>query len=354
VLTVKVSLPEAGFTEPAQVVSFYERLLERVRALPGVTRAGAVRSLPLGSTIGDFGLDVEGFVETPGNNAKGDWQIVTDGAAEALGERLVRGRLLQPTDTTDAMLVAVINETMARTYWQGRDPLGGKIRIGSDMRRPWITVVGIVADVKHNGVEGTVKEKFYIPHRQWHRSTGFPIRPMTLVIKTAGDPMDTAGPVRAIIGELDRSVPIANARSLEDVVSLSIAAPRFTGWILALFAALALVLSAIGLYGLLSYLVSRRQQEIGIRIALGAGRRDVLRLVLGRGLGLTLGGVALGVAVALAVTRFMQGQLREVGPTDPMTFTLVPVALAIVALAASYLPARRASRIDPLVALRTE
>jgi putative ABC transport system permease protein len=354
VLTVQLTLPQRSFAEPPQVVSFYEQLVDRVRALPGVTRAGAVRALPLGSTIGDFGLDVDGYAETPGQNAKGDWQIVTDGAAEALGERLVRGRLIQPTDTTDALPVAVINETMAKTYWAGREALGGRIRIGSNMSRPWITVVGIVGDVKHNGVEGQVKEKFYVPHRQWHKSaTGFAIRTMTLVIKTTGDPLSVAGAVRAAVRDLDRTVPIANVRTLDEVVGTAIATPRFTGWLLALFATLALVLSAIGLYGVLSYLVSQRLQEIGIRMALGAARSDVLRLVMGRGLALALIGVGVGVAAAFGLTRFMQGQLREVGPADPATFVLVPLVLTLVALAASYLPARRATRVDPLSALRT-
>ena len=162
VLTARVTVPPAGYPEPAQVVSFYERLLARVRALPGVTSAGAVRALPLADTIGDFGLDIEGYAEPPGQNAKGDWQIVTDGAAETLRERLVRGRFIATTDTTDAQPVIVINETMARLYWAGRDPIGGRVRIGSNPTRPWLTVVGIVADQKHNGIEGLVKEKFYV------------------------------------------------------------------------------------------------------------------------------------------------------------------------------------------------
>jgi putative ABC transport system permease protein len=355
VLTVQLTLPRAGFATPEQVVSFYERLLERVRTVPGVTRAGAVRALPLASTIGDYGLDIEGYEETPGHNAKGDWQIATDGAAEALGERLIRGRFLQPSDTADAMPVAVINETMAKTYWAGRDALGGKLRVGSSQSRPWATVVGIVGDVKHNGVEGVVKEKFYIPHRQWHKVTaGSVIRNMTLAIKTSGDPLAVAGSVRALVRELDAAVPIANVRTLDDVVSMSIATPRFTGWLLALFAGLALVLAAIGLYGVLSYLVSQRLHEIGIRMALGADRRDVMRLVMGRGLGLALLGVGVGLGAAFMLTRFMQGQLREVAPTDPATFVLAPAALCLVALAASYLPARRATRVDPLAALRSE
>ena len=157
-------------------MAFYQRLLERVRQLPGVQTAGAARALPLGSTIGDFGLRVDGYVPPPGTGAKGDWQIVTDGYLEAIGERVVRGRGITPADTSDAQLVALVNEEMARRYFDGRDPIGGRIRIGGAQNRPWVTVVGIVADVRHNGITDVIKEKFYIPHTQWHRSIGNPIR----------------------------------------------------------------------------------------------------------------------------------------------------------------------------------
>jgi putative ABC transport system permease protein len=354
VLTARVNLPEASYPASEQVVSFYERLTTQLRALPGVTSAGAVRSLPLGSTIGDFGLDIEGFVERPGQGAKGDWQIVTDGAAETLRERLVRGRFIAPTDTTDAQPVILVNETMARLYWAGRDALGGRVRIGSNPERPWLTVVGIVADQKHNGIEGLVKEKFYVPHRQWHKATTFPFRGMTFVVRTIGDPMALASPVRAAVRALDPSLPVAQVRAMDDVVAASIATTRFAGWLMALFAALAVALSAIGLYGVLSYLVSQRLHEIGIRLALGAEGRHVLRLVVGRGVGLALAGVAAGVIAAFYLTRFMQELLREVQPTDLPTFVGVAGVLALVAAVASYIPARRATRVDPLVALRNE
>ena len=179
VLTMRVSLPESTYPKPEQVVAFYSQLAENVRALPGVMSAGAARSLPLGSTIGDFGLGVDGYVPPPGTNAKGDWQIVTDGYLEAMGEQLVRGRAITRADTIDSQLVALINEEMARALLERTASQGGRFDIGSDMSRPWVTVVGIVKDVHHNGVADVVKEKFYVPHTQWHRSTGFPIRAMS-------------------------------------------------------------------------------------------------------------------------------------------------------------------------------
>jgi predicted permease len=353
VLTVELSLPASDYPETEQVVGFYGRLLERVRALPGVRHAGLIRSLPLGSTIGDWGLDVDGFAESPGNNAKGDWQIASDGALEALGERLVEGRTFAASDTSDSQLVAVVNQTLARRYFPDGRALGGRIRLGN-ARNPWVTVVGIVADVKHNELTGIVKEKFYVPHSQWHRSTGGPRRAMTVVVKTTGDPLQLASPVRAEVARLDPNLPVANVRTLSQVVGAAMATSRFTGTLLSLFAAVALALAAIGIYGVMSYVVSRRTHEIGIRMAVGADRWQVLRLVLGRGLALSLAGIALGVASALGVTRLMTTLLYNVAPTDPVTFVAVPLLLCLVALVASYVPALRATRVDPLSALRTE
>ena len=193
VLTMRVALPQASYASPEQVVGFYERLVDRVRTLPGVRTAGAARLLPLGSTIGDFGLMVDGYVPPPGTNAKGDWQIVTDGYVEAMGERVVRGRTITAADTSDSQLIALVNEELARAYFAGRDPIGGRLKIGGDPKRPWVTIVGVVADVRHNGITEVIKEKFYIPHRQWHMSVGNPIRSMALVVKTDMDPTDSCG-----------------------------------------------------------------------------------------------------------------------------------------------------------------
>jgi putative ABC transport system permease protein len=353
VLTLRVALPQVGYEEPAQVESFYQRLLGRVRTLPGVEAAGAVRSLPLAATIGDWGLDIEGFVETPGNNAKGDWQVSTDGALEALGERLIAGRAFTTADRADTLPVALVNETMAKKYWADGNPIGRRIRMGSPTR-PWITVVGIVADQQHNGLGAAVKEKFYRPHAQFSQVTGFAPRGMTLVVKTSGEPLQALPAIRHALADVDRSVPIAAPRPMSDVVSGAIAAPRFTGWLLGLFAVTALTLAAIGIYGVLSYLVSQRTREIGIRVAVGAGPGEVLRLVVSRGLALALAGVVIGVVVAFAASRVMETLLFGVEPRDPMTFIGVPVVLTLVALAASVVPAIRAARVDPIVALRTE
>ena len=337
-------------------MNFYRQLNEKVRALPGVQSAGFVRVLPLATTIGDYGLDVEGFQESPGVNAKGDWQIATDGAFEAMGARLMRGRWFTPADTENSQAVAVINETMARTYWKNpEDAIGGQIRVGGSMSRPWVTVVGMVADERHNGVTGIVKEKFYVPHSQWHIATsGSLIRGGFLVVRTTGDPMAIAGSVRAQVRALDPNIPVANIRPMTEVVSTSLATPRLTGFLMGAFAAIALTLAAVGIYGVLSYLVARRTHEIGIRLAVGADRMQVLSMVLKQGLTLAGAGIVAGLAAALALTRLMQTLLYQVRPSDPETFVVVSLSLVIVAIIASAVPAYRATRVSPLVALRTE
>jgi predicted permease len=355
VLTMRLALPQAAYPQAEQVVGFYSRLMERIRTVPGVTAAGAARSLPLGSTIGDFGLRVDGYVPPAGTHAKGDWQIATDGYLQAIGERIVRGRSIEPADTTDSQLVALVNEEMARRYWAGRDPIGGRFKIGGGgADRPWVTVVGIVGDVRHNGVTEPIKEKFYVPHTQWHRSVGNPIRSMTLVLRAAGNPAALAAPVREAIREMDPNLPVADIRGMDEVVGAALSTPTFMSVLLSIFAALALALSAIGIYGVLSYVVSRRTREIGIRVAIGAGRARVLRMVLGSGVALALVGIAAGLVMAFAVTRLLRGLLHGVTPADPSTFAVVALALTGVAAAASLVPAWRASRVDPVIALKSE
>jgi predicted permease len=353
VLTARLALPQTGYQKPEEVVALYRRLLERVRALPGVSRAGLIRSLPMGAQIGDSGIMVEGRVNTPGDSAKGDWQVASDGAIEALGERIARGRSFEESDTTGSQVVGLVNETMARMYWPDVDPIGRRFRQGGD-QRPWITIVGIVKDVRHNGIRAPIKGKFYRAHSQFHLSSGFSARNMTLVVRTSGPPMALAGPIRAAVRELDPALPVAAIRPMSEVIDAALATPRLAGGLLVLFAALALALSAVGIYGVLSYLVSQRSQEIGIRMAIGADRAQVLRHVMAGGLRLSLAGIALGSAAALALARLAGSLLHEVKPHDPATFAAVPVLLTAVALAASYLPALRATRVDPLRALRSE
>ena len=357
VLTMRVSIPATRYDTPEKVIDFFRTLNERVRAMPGVESAGFMRILPLATTIGDFGLDVEGFEETPGNNAKGDWQIVTDGSFEAMGARLLRGRWFTAADTEQSQPIAVINETMARTYWKNpEDAIGGHIKLGGgDPKRPWVTVVGMVADERHNGVTGIVKEKFYIPHSQWHVAlNGGVIRGGFLVVRTTGDPMALAGPVRSAVRALDGNIPVSNVRPMADVVSTALATPRLTGFLLGTFAAIALTLAAVGIYGVLSYLVARRTHEIGIRLAVGANRSQVLLMVLRQAMTLAGAGITAGIVAALMLTQLMQSLLYEVRPADPATFIAVTAALIVVALAAGALPAWRATRVSPVIALRTE
>jgi predicted permease len=354
VLTMRVSLPAAAYDTPEEVVGFYRQLLVRVRGLPGVEHAGVVRVLPLATTIGDSGVDVDGFEEAPGRNAKGDWQIVSDGAFETLGTRLVRGRWFTAQDTTASAPIAVINETMARTYWAGGNALGGRMRVGA-MTNPWMTVVGIVADERHNGVTAQVKEKFYVPHSQWHATTGRTvIRNVFVVVRTAGDPLQLAAPVRNEIRQMDANLPVANIRPMRDVVATALATPRLTSFLLGAFAAIALALAAVGIYGVLAYLVSQRTHEIGIRLAIGANRWQVLAMILRQGMTLAVIGIAAGMVAAFGLTRLMQSLLYQVTASDPLTYVVVPIALLVVTLAASYLPAYRATRVSPTIALRTQ
>jgi predicted permease len=354
VFTMRVAVSAAKYDTAEKVVDFYRQLVERVDALPGVEHAGVVRVLPLATTIGDYGLDVDGFEEGPGRNAKGDWQIVSNGAFEAMESRLVRGRWFTAADTSASVPVAVINETLARTYWTDPDRVvGGRIRIGNPMN-PWVTVVGIVADERHNGVTGIVKEKFFIPHSQWHVATGGNlIRSVFVVARTTGDPMAIAGAVRNEVRQLDPTLPVANVRPMAEVVGAALATPRLTGFLLATFAGIALALAAVGIYGVLAYLVSQRTQEIGVRLAIGADRTQVLKMILRQGMTLAISGVAIGIAAAFLLTRLMQSLLYQVRPVDPATFVAVPVLLLAVSLVASYVPARRATNVSPLLALRT-
>ncbi|HXV62293.1 MAG TPA: ABC transporter permease [Vicinamibacteria bacterium] len=353
VLTFRLSLPQPTYPDPMDVVRFYNELLEKVRSISGVQHAGAVRLLPLTSTMGDWSIVIEGREPRPGDNPKGDWQVVSEGYFEAMGVQLAEGRGIGREDRAETVQVVVINQTMANIYWPGESAIGKRFRMGGP-DRPWITIVGIVKDERQNEINEIVKEKFYRPMAQFHVSSGSPTRAMTLVVKTAADPSSVLVPIRDTIRSLDPNVPVYDVQTMEDVVSASVSEPRFTLMLLGLFACVSLILASVGIYGVLSYLVGQRTHEIGIRMALGAGAGAVLRMVLKQAALLALAGVVLGVALALGLTRLMTGLLYGVRPTDPLTFSGIVVVLVSVALVASYAPARRAARVDPMRALRTE
>jgi putative ABC transport system permease protein len=352
-LTLRTALPLSSYPNDTTVIDFYRTLLQHVRELPGVRSVGATRLLPLTGTIGDWSITLEGRVRLPGENPNGDWQVATPGYLETMGMKRVRGRFFTEADNENAPLVAVINETMAKRYWPNEEALGKRFHLGTN-ERPWITIVGIVGQVRHNAVTETPRAEMYVPHAQWSAAGASAPRGMTLVIRTSGDPLAALSYVRTTVRSLDPNLPLADIRTLERVADDSLSQARFTTMLLALFAALALTLATIGIYGVISLLVTRRRQEIGIRIALGARPSSILSMVVRRGMALAALGVGLGLVAALLLTRVLTSLLYGVTRFDVMTFAVVPALLAAVALVACLIPAGRAATVNPVVALREE
>jgi putative ABC transport system permease protein len=345
VLTLRLFLSKAHYPEPQQILGFYTPLLDRLKTLPGAREVGAISTLPLSGNQSDTSFLVEGRPEPPPNQKPVAWySSVSPDYFHTMGMRLTKGRIFNDRDDEKSPRVVIISETMARRYWPNEEPLGK--RIGSP--ESWREIVGVMADVKHFGLDADTPPAMYLPVRQ------APARGMTLVVRTAAEPLGIAPAMRADIWNSDKNLAIAKIQTMDQLVSSSIAQQRFILLLLGCFAALALVLAAIGIYGVMSYAVTQRTHEIGIRLALGARAGNVLALVLRRGLVLTLIGAAIGLAGALALTRLMARLLFGVTPTDAFTFTAVSVCLMVVALVACYVPARRATKVDPLVALRYE
>jgi putative ABC transport system permease protein len=317
-----------------------------VSELPGVKAVGLVRILPLATEMGDWGLQVEGYTPPPNQGTPGDWQVVTAGYFEAMGLRLAQGRFFDDRDRMDAPPAMIINKRFAELYLAGRSPLGTRVRIGGPNGAPQYTIVGVVDNVKHNGLTREVKAQFYAPQPQFATNPGNTTRTMTLVVRGDRDPKELITPVRGVIRGLDPRLPISEVRTMNEVIQEAIAAPRFAMELLGLFGVLALVLSAIGIFGIVSQVVASRTQEFGIRAALGASPRNLLMLSLGSGVRQAAAGLAVGVAVALALTRTMTTMLQGVTPTDPLTFVSVVVVTAVVAVGASLIPARRAAKTD--------
>jgi predicted permease len=287
----------------------------------------------------------------PEENPNGDYQAVTPGYFEALQLKLLRGRFLSDADREGAMPVVVINETMANRYWPGEDAVGRKFHMGTD-DKPWLTIVGIVADVHHNAVVEEGRAEFYVAHAQLPEHIGGAPRGMTLAIKTEGNPIAVAGAVREAVRAIDRNLPVSNIRTMDAVAESALAQPRFVTFLLALFAATALALASIGIYGTISLLVSERTQELGIRLALGADRPTILKLVLGQGLVLIAIGLTAGVAGAVVLTRALAGLIYGIHVLDPITFVAVPLLLGVIGVLACLIPAHRAALVDPITTLR--
>ena len=352
VLTAQIQLPPAAYPDAA-VVNFYRDLTERLGQLPGVEAAGAIRILPLSRSIGDWSITVEGRPTAANENPNGDFQWVTPGYLEAMRLTLLRGRWFISTDREDAPPVVVINDTMAAAYWPGQEALGKRFQMGgAGTTRPAMTIVGIVTTLRHNAVVEAPRNEMYLPHAQLPSSVGSAARGMAVAIRTAGDPTGMIQPLRETVRAMDRNLPLSDVRTMEQIAATAFAGPRFAAFLLGLFALLALTIAAIGTYATISLLVSERSHELGIRIALGAEHRTIVQSVLREAIVVAGGGILIGLAIAVASSRVLGVLLYGVPPLDPITFGTVPLLLALVALAAAIVPARRAASLDPVTTMR--
>ena len=353
VLTMRTVLPRSKYKEHPQRHAFYKQVLDRVEHLPGVTSAGYTTSVPLSWKGGTSGFVPEGIASPIAGMAyDANHREVSANYLQAMNIPLRQGRYFDERDNETSMRVAIINETMARQYWPGENALGRRFNIGDPNDGEWMQIVGIVADVRQMGLDEPVKAEMYLPYQQVTDWPGF--IPRELAIRTAGDPSSLVGSVRQIIREVDPDQPISNIATMSEVLGVEAEQRRMGMIMLVAFAGLALLLASLGIYGVLAYFVTQHTNEIGVRIALGANRHNILALVLKKGMGLTLLGVAIGLAASFALTRLMSSLLFGVKASDPLTFLVVPLLLATVALLACWIPARRATRVDPMVALRYE
>jgi putative ABC transport system permease protein len=350
-LTMKIVLPDIKYRERAQRSAFYSDLTRRIEAVPGVKSAAVTTNLPLYKQGNSIGIVIEGRPEPPpGQELIVATRVISPKYFETMSIPLLRGRQFGAEDTEKSPGVVVINETMARRYWPGEDPVGKRLSPGRpESPSDWMQIIGVVKDVRQFDLIADPKTQMYLSYEQ----VGF-FAPRDLVVKTDVEPLSLAAAVRQTVWQIDKDQPVSNIRTMEEIAAESVARQRFSMLLLAIFAGVALLLAAVGIYGVMSYSVAQRRNEIGIRMALGAQKSDVLKLTVGQGLKLVLTGVVFGLVGAFMLTRLMSSLLFGVGATDPTTFVSISLVLIGVALLASYIPARRATRVDPLVALRYE
>jgi putative ABC transport system permease protein len=354
VLTVRTVLPRSKYDDAQKRVAFYENVLQRVKSTPGVVAVGYSTSVPLAWKGGTSGFFLEGMTDPiPGLTYDANHRQVSAEYLQAMGIPLRQGRYFDAHDNEHALPVAIINETMARDYWPNVDPVGRRFKPGDPTDDiPWFTIVGIVSDVRQMGIDAPVKAEMYLPYRQ---IDGFDwYIPRDLALRTDGDPESLTGAVRQAVRAADPDQPISNIATMGEVLGQEAAQRRLGMILLTAFAVLALLLASLGIYGVLAYFVAQHRNEIGVRLALGATPARILLLVLRKGMGLTLLGVAIGLAASFVLTRLLTSLLFGVQAVDPLTFAVVPLLLAVVALLACWIPARRAAKVDPMVALRYE
>lgn len=356
-MTASLALPERQYDTPAKQIAFLSSTLEQLSSSAGVESAAAAMPMPFSGFGGSASFNIEGRVSPPGDpGPHGDIRAVSPRYFDTMGIRLIRGRAFNDQDRLGAQPVAIVDENLAREYWPNQEVIGKRLRNGTNS--PWKTIVGLVAPVRHSqvvgeeasagGVEGSGKGVYYFPLYQENSSATF------LIARSSGDPAALAGAIREAVHQVDPGQPVSDLKAMDQRILISMGPRRAAVALLSVFAAMALTLAAVGLFGLIRYNVTQRTQEIGVRMALGASRRDVLRMVLGESMRLAVLGVAVGLVAAFALTRLLASLLYAVSATDPLTFAGMALVSTLVALLASWVPAHRATRVDPLVALRYE
>jgi putative ABC transport system permease protein len=346
VLTLEISLPQARYSNP-QRGAFFSQLLERVRSLPGVTSAGAIGHLPLAGDIESYFMQVEGRAPLPNEYANPDCHVVMPGYFESMKVPLIEGRFFEERDNLESPHVLIINDIVAREVFPNENPMGKRLRMGfNDFSGE---IIGVVRHTSHLTRDAPPIEEVYTPFLQaplWNK--------LALTIRTTSAPLALAQPIQQLVHSMDKDEPVADIRTMDEVARASVATPKFRAVLLGSFGFVALLLGAIGLYGVMSYSVAQRTREVGVRMALGASQSQVIGLMLREGLGITFAGLAIGIIGARALVHLLSSMLYGVHPTDPLTFAAVSVFLGAVSLIANCLPARRAAKVDPLVALRYE
>lgn len=357
VLTLQMALPTAKYAEGEQI-PIYRQLYDRIRALPGVREVGAINILPLTQNYDSRGFQIDDHPRPVGESMAEQARSVSPGYFRAMGVPLVRGREFDDRDSESAPLVVMVSDAFARRYWPGENPVGKRLTFNdgtpTDQRQAVggpgsREVVGVVGDVKHLSLDETEVPMFYTPQAQqpsYHA--------MTLVVRSSGDPATLTASVRAQLAALDKDVPLYQIKTLDDVLARTVTAPRFRTWLFGVFAAMSLLLAVVGIYGVIGYVVSQRTNEIGVRLALGAGALRVISMLVAEGLRPVLLGLLLGIVAAAMFSRTMASMLFGVTPSDPLTYAVVALVLGGAALIATLVPALRALRVDPVIALRAQ
>jgi putative ABC transport system permease protein len=354
ILIANIVRSPAAYSDRNVRLNFFDRLFEQVSALPGVRSVGAISTLPVTGTGSSLHFNIQGRPpRSPAEYTISGYRVVSAGYLKTMGVPLISGRWIEDRDREGAPGAVVVNSSFARTYFPNQSPLGQHLQLGSSPSPevPWMEIVGVIADVKQSLASESSSE-MYFPYRQADQV--LPVTTLSLVVRTAGTPLAQAQALRSVVHDIDANQPITAVRSMDENVSQSISQPRFRTVLLAVFAGIALVLAAVGIFGVMAYSVAQRTRELGLRMALGASRGRVLQLVLAHGVRLTLIGVGIGLAATFLLTRYVSSLLFNVPAYDPMTLVGVVAALVVISLCACYLPARRATLVDPIVALREE